>query len=58
MDSVEVVKALKDFKTGKASASRLQVSLSCAVLSICPGHLSIAWLVSLVVFSCRMFHKW
>ena len=26
--------------------------------SICPGHLSAAWLVSHVVFSCRMVSKW
>ena len=26
--------------------------------SICPGHPSIVWLVSLVVFSCRMVSKW
>ena len=44
----------------KASACRLQVSrlvLSSAISccsSICPGRLSTAWLVSLVVFSCHM----
>ena len=26
--------------------------------SICPGRLSIAWLVSLVVFSCHMVSNW
>ena len=42
----------------KASACRLQTTLYCAFLAIsclsgiCLGHLSTAWLVSLVVFSC------
>ena len=49
----------------KASACHLQITLSCAVLChivslqyICPGRLSTAWLVSLVVFSCHMVSKW
>ena len=41
-------------------------TLTCVVLSpaiscrysICPGRLSIAWLVSLVVSSCNMVSKW
>ena len=45
----------------KASACRLQITLSSARScrsSICPGRLSTAWLVSLVVFSCHVVSKW
>ena len=47
-----------------ASACRFQITLSCAVLchivslQYLPGRLSIARLVSLVVFSCHMVSKW
>ena len=35
----------------------LSSAISCRS-SICPGRLSIAWLVSLVVFSCHMVSNW
>ena len=35
----------------------LSFAISCPS-SICPGRLSTAWLVSLVVFSCHMVSKW
>ena len=35
----------------------LSSAISCRS-SICPGRLSTAWLVSLVVFSCHMVSKW
>ena len=37
--------------------SCLESAISCRS-SICPGRLSTAWLVSLVVFSCHMVSKW
>ena len=49
----------------KASACRIQITLSCAVLChivsrqyLSMSSLSTAWLVSLVVFSCHMVSKW